>query len=52
MNIEQNLDMQELSEEHYTKVYDGQGCGYLIAMDVVDALPEVPVPPDGQSIDI
>lgn len=52
MNIEQNLDMQELSSEDYTKVYGGQGRNNLFVVDIVNALPEVPVPPDGQSIEL
>lgn len=50
MNIEQKLDTQELCEEDYTKVYGGHGVNCSQTIDIVHALPEVPVPPDGQSI--
>lgn len=52
MIIEQNINMQELSEAEYTKVYGGTGYSYFREEDLVIILPEIPTPPSGHKVDI
>ena len=52
MNIEQNMNMQELREEDYTKVYGGNGATCIFEDEVLKVLPELPIPPSGHEIDI
>lgn len=52
MNIEQNMNMQELREEEYTKVYAGIGNPCFVEEELMTILPEVPTPPSGHKIDL
>lgn len=52
MSIEQNMNMQELAEEDYTKVYAGTGAFYLLEEDLLTIMPELPTLPSGHKVDI
>lgn len=52
MSIEQNMNMQELREEEYTKVYAGIGNPCFVEEGLMTILPEVPTPPSGHKIDL
>ncbi len=52
MNIEQNLDMQALSDEECANVCGGRASGLGWHNDIYYAFPEIPLPPDGQSIEL
>lgn len=52
MSIEQNMNMQELTEEDYTKVYAGTGHFYLLEEDLMAIMPELPTLPSGHKVEI
>ena len=52
MSIEQNMNMQELADEDYTKVYAGTGHFYLLEEDLMTIMPELPTLPSGHKVDI
>ena len=52
MSIEQNMNMQELTEEDYTKVYAGTGHFCLLEEDLMAIMPELPTLPSGHKVDI
>tara|TARA_Y100001970_G_scaffold146687_1_gene180151 strand:+ start:259 stop:444 length:186 start_codon:yes stop_codon:yes gene_type:complete len=52
MSIEQNMNMQELREEEYTKVYAGIRNPCFVEEELMTILPEVPTPPSGHKIDL
>ena len=52
MISEQNINMQELAEEDYTKVYAGTGHLYLLEEDLMTIMPELPTLPSGHNVDI
>lgn len=52
MSIEQNMNMQELAVEDYTKVYAGTGHFCLLEEDLMAIMPELPTLPSGHKVDI
>ncbi len=52
MSIEQNINIQELAEEDYTKVYAGIRDHCLLEEDLMTILPELPTLPSGHKVDI
>lgn len=51
MNIEQKLNVQELNEEDYTKVYAGAGVWTPIGEELLYIKPESPKLPNGPAVD-
>ena len=52
MSIEQNMNIQELTEEDYTKVYAGTGHFCFLEEDLMVIMPELPTLPSGHKVDI